>query len=162
MSDAARLAIMCGLPKSGKTTYAGGLQEAGWVRAYPDDVRYALHGRGPHPPAEPLVWANAELTVRALLLGGHSVVVDATNTTGRRRTPWLGIARDHEAPIEAFRARTPRWVPRAQPRLSRSRTRGGHRPHERAMPPSRRSRPRYTPSSARTAWRWPWTTAAQW
>jgi hypothetical protein len=29
MSDAARLAIMCGLPKSGKTTYVGGLQEAG-------------------------------------------------------------------------------------------------------------------------------------
>ena len=28
----------------------------------------------------------------ALLLGGHSVVVDATNTTGRQRAPWLSIA----------------------------------------------------------------------
>jgi predicted kinase len=102
MSDAARLAIMCGLPKSGKTTYARGLQEAGWVRVCPDDVRRALHGRAHHPPAEPLVWANAELTVRALLLGGHAVVVDATHTTERRRALWLGVARDHKVPIEAF------------------------------------------------------------
>ena len=107
MSDAARLAIMCGLPKSGKTTYARGLQEAGWVRVCPDDIRSTLHGREHHPPAEPLVWANAELTVRALLLGGHAVVVDATNTTKRRRAPWLRIARDHGVPFEAFVLETP-------------------------------------------------------
>lgn len=107
MSNARRLAIMCGLPKSGKTTYARGLQEAGWVRVCPDDIRHALHRQGHHPPTEPLVWANAELTVRALLLGGHAVVVDATNTTERRRAPWLRIARDHEAPIEAFVLGTP-------------------------------------------------------
>jgi predicted kinase len=107
MSDAVRLAIMCGLPKSGKSTYARGLQEAGWVRVCPDDVRRALHGRGHYPPAESLVWANAELTVRALLLSGHSVVVDATNTARRRRAPWLGIARDHEVSIEAFVLGTP-------------------------------------------------------
>ena len=105
MPDAARLAIMCGLPKSGKTTYARGLQEAGWVRVCPDDVRRALHGRAHPPPAEPLVWANAELAVRALLLGGHSVVVD---TTRRRRAPWVAIARDHDVPIEAFVIETPK------------------------------------------------------
>ena len=78
------------------------MQEAGWVRVCPDDVRRVLHGRAHHPPAEPLVWANAELTVRALLLGGHTVVVDATNTTSRRRAPWLRVARDQEVTIEAF------------------------------------------------------------
>lgn len=98
----ARLAITCGLPKSGKTTYARGLQEAGWVRVCPDEIRQALHGQGHHPPAEPLVWANAELTVRALLLSGHAVVVDATNTTRKRRAPWLGISRDLDVPLEAF------------------------------------------------------------
>jgi len=108
MPEAPPLAIMCGLPKSGKTTYARGLQEAGWVRVCPDDVRRALHGRAHNPPAEPLVWANAELAVRALLLGGHSVVVDATNTTRRRRAPWGAIARDHGVPIEAFVLETPK------------------------------------------------------
>ena len=102
MYDPARLAIICGLPKSGKTTYARGLQEAGWVRVCPDEVRRALHGRGHHPPAEPLVWANVDLTVRALLLGGHAVVVDATNTTKKRRAQWVGIAGDLDVALEAF------------------------------------------------------------
>ena len=97
-----RLAIMCGLPRSGKTTYARSLQEAGWVRVCPDEIRRALHGRGHHPPAEPLVWANAELAVRSLLLGGHAVVVDATNPTKLRRAPWLEIAREMGMPLEAF------------------------------------------------------------
>lgn len=106
MSGAARLAIMCGLPKSGKTTYARGLQETGWVRVCPDDIRRALHGRGHHVPAEPVVWANAQLSVRALLLGGHSVVVDATNTTRKRRAVWREIAGDLKVPLEAFVLRT--------------------------------------------------------
>ena len=107
MSGVARLAIMCGLPKSGKTTYARSLQKTGWVRVCPDEIRHALHGRGHYPPAEPLVWANAELMVRALILGGHAVVVDATNTTKKRRAPWLRIARDLNIPIEAFVLGTP-------------------------------------------------------
>lgn len=105
--EGARLAIMCGLPRSGKTTYARGLQRAGWVRVCPDEIRRALHGRGHHPPAEPIVWANAQLAVRALLLGGHAVVVDATHTTSKHREPWLVIARDLGVPLEAFVVETP-------------------------------------------------------
>lgn len=107
MSGKPRLAIMCGLPKSGKSTYARGLQEAGWVRVCPDDIRRALHGRGHHRPAEPLVWANAQLSVRGLLVGGHAVVVDATNTTRERRAPWLEIAHEIEVPLVAFVLQTP-------------------------------------------------------
>ena len=120
MSAAARLAIMCGLPKSGKTTHARGLQEAGWVRACPDDVRRALHGRGHHPPAEPLVWANAELTVSALLLGGHSVVVDATNTPEMHAflgTDRLAVALDDGA-VVAFHGHAHRGLSRASPRTA--------------------------------------------
>jgi predicted kinase len=54
-----------------------------------------------------LVWANTELTVRALLLSGHAVVVDATNTTWKRRAPWLGISRDLDVPLEAFVLQNP-------------------------------------------------------
>ena len=53
------------------------------------------------------MWANAELTVKALLLSGHAVVVDATNTTRKRRAPWLGISRDLDVPLEAFVLQTP-------------------------------------------------------
>ncbi|TCJ13940.1 ATP-binding protein [Rubrobacter taiwanensis] len=102
-----RLAIMCGLPRSGKTTYARGLQEAGWVRVCPDDIRRALHGRSHYPPAEPVVWANAELAVRSLLLGGHAVVVDATHTTRARRAPWVRMARELGLRLEAYVLETP-------------------------------------------------------
>lgn len=98
----ARLAIMVGLPRSGKSTYAKALQEAGWTRITPDEFRLALHGQPYYPPAEPLVWAAVELAVRALLRGGHAVVVDATNTTRRRRAGWLKIAEDLGLALEAF------------------------------------------------------------
>lgn len=107
MRDGPRLAIMCGLPRSGKSTYARGLQEAGWVRVCPDDIRRALHGRSHYRPAEPLVWANAQLSVRALLLGGHAVVVDATHTTREQRAPWLAISAELEVPLTAFVVETP-------------------------------------------------------
>ncbi len=35
----ARLALMVGLPRSGKSTYARVLQETGWVRIEPDAFR---------------------------------------------------------------------------------------------------------------------------
>ncbi|CAA9472311.1 MAG: GH25, partial [uncultured Rubrobacteraceae bacterium] len=79
-----------------------GLQRVGWTRIEPDAFRKALHGGAFFSPAEPIVWASAELAVRALLLGGHAVLVDATNTTRRRRAGWIRIARDVGAPVEAF------------------------------------------------------------
>lgn len=102
-----RLALMVGLPRSGKSTYARALQETGWVRVEPDAFRLALHGNAFHPPAEGIVWAAAELAVRALLVSGHAVVIDATNTTRHRRSGWLRIARDLSVPAEAFVMDTP-------------------------------------------------------
>ncbi len=100
--NTAQLAIMCGLPKSGKTAYAKAMQEAGWVRVSSDDIRLALHGRQMYAPAEDLVWAIAKLAVRALLLGGHRVVVDATNKTKERRASWVEIAHEFDVSLEAL------------------------------------------------------------
>lgn len=90
--------VLCGLPLSGKSTHAETLKQDGWAVVCPDDVRLALHGREYHRPAEPVVWAVADLMARALLMGGHSVAIDATNTTRKRRAPWISIA--HEFDIE--------------------------------------------------------------
>lgn len=98
---------MVGLPGSGKSTYARALQEVGFTRIEPDAFRKALHGGAFHSPAEPIVWATAELAVRALLVSGHAVVIDATNTTRHRRSGWLKIARDLGVPVEAFVMDTP-------------------------------------------------------
>jgi len=93
---------MCGLPRSGKSTYAKALQEAGYVRLCPDDFRRAIHGRSYHAAAEQLVWAVVDAAARALLMSGHAVIVDATNTIRYRRAGWLRIAREIGVPAEAF------------------------------------------------------------
>lgn len=100
------LAIMCGIPLSGKSTYARKLQEKGWVRVSLDDIRLALHGQRYISEAEPIVWANAELMVRSLLKSGHKVVVDTTNRTRERRKRWIKVANDFGLTVKIFRVDT--------------------------------------------------------
>lgn len=100
----AGLAIMCGLPRSGKTTYAT-RQEPAWVRVSPDDIRRALHGASFIDRAEPWVWATAETMARSLLIGGRNVLIDATNTTRRERARWADLARAFDLTLEIW------WIP---------------------------------------------------
>jgi predicted kinase len=95
----ARLAIMCGLPKAGKSTQVKSLKLFGWVRVCPDDVRLALHGHQFIPEAEEFVWATTKIMAKALLRSGHSVVIDATNTTKERRKPWVNLAKETGGPL---------------------------------------------------------------
>ena len=80
------LVLTVGLPHSGKSTWA---RRQGLPVVNPDSIRLALHGQVFQPLAEPFVWATAKVMVRALFLAGHStVVLDATNTTEKRRSEW--------------------------------------------------------------------------
>ena len=99
------LTIMCGLPRSGKTTYAMKMAER-YVRISPDDIRRALHGQAFYGPAEPFVWAIAETMTRALLLVGRHVVIDATNTTVRERLRWRQIASEFDTRLDIYWIRT--------------------------------------------------------
>lgn len=75
-----------GLPRSGKSTWA---KTTGFPIVNPDAIRLALHGRAFFEMAEPLVWAIAKIMVHALFLAGHeTVILDATNTTKKRRDEW--------------------------------------------------------------------------
>ncbi len=76
-----------GLPRSGKTTWA---KSQAWPIVNPDSIRIAIHGQRFVPDAEPFVWATAKAMVRALFLAGHqTVILDATNTTKKRRVEWF-------------------------------------------------------------------------
>ena len=80
------LILTIGLPRSGKTTWA---KKQGHPIVNPDSIRLALHGQAYVPDAEPMVWVIAKYMVKALFLAGHTtVVVDATNTTVKRRSDW--------------------------------------------------------------------------
>lgn len=101
-SSGAGLAITCGLPFSGKSTVAKQMQGAGWVIVCPDEIRLALTGCDYFQPAEAFVWAVCETMARVLVRSKHAVVIDATNTTKKRRRVWLDIAREFDLPLRAF------------------------------------------------------------
>jgi predicted kinase len=79
------LYITVGLPRSGKTTWA---RQQGMPIVNPDSIRLALHGQRFQTLAEPFVWAVAMVMTRALLMSHGAVIVDATNTTRKRRDFW--------------------------------------------------------------------------
>ena len=84
------LSCTVGLPRSGKTTWARAYSKAqGIPIVNPDSVRLAIHGQRFIAEAEPFVWAVVKAMVNALFLAGHDeVIVDATNTTHKRRDEW--------------------------------------------------------------------------
>jgi predicted kinase len=80
-----------GLPRSGKSTWAQAFAAAHATPVVnPDSIRLALHGQPFVAAAEPFVWAIAKVMVHSLFQAGHAtVILDATNTTKKRRDEWL-------------------------------------------------------------------------
>jgi predicted kinase len=101
-----KLGIMCGMPLSGKSTFARKLQEQGWVRVSLDDIRLSVHGEVYKAEAEPYVWESAELMVRSLLKSGHHVIVDTTNRTRDRRQRWIRVAKEFGLALEIYHVDT--------------------------------------------------------
>ena len=81
-----KLILTVGLPRSGKSTWA---KKQNLPIVNPDSIRLALHGNAFTGEAERMVWTQAHYMVKALFLAGHDVVIlDATNTTKKRRDEW--------------------------------------------------------------------------
>ena len=75
-----------GLPRSGKSTVA---KTMGYPIVNPDAIRLAVYGQRFWAAGEKLVWANADIMVKALFGAGHDkVVLDATNLTRWQRDQW--------------------------------------------------------------------------
>src|SRR5262249_15984836 len=74
-------------------------QQHGFTRVCPDDLRMALYGQPFIATMERFVWAIAETMCRALLNGGHNVVIDSTNLTIEGRKRWLLLAPEGEVQV---------------------------------------------------------------
>ena len=84
--DEDKLIMLVGLPRSGKSTWA---KKKMHPIVNPDAVRLAVHGQPYIQESEQLVWAIVHYMVKALFGAGHNrVVLDATNTTRKRRDMW--------------------------------------------------------------------------
>ncbi len=84
------LVIMVGLPQSGKSTYTLKIsKERGWPIVNPDSIRLSLYNQPFISEAEPWVWLIAKTMVKTLFKTGYEyVILDATNTTKKRRDEW--------------------------------------------------------------------------
>lgn len=98
MSTDNSITIMVGLPRSGKSSKAKEFQDQGATILCPDVFRIALHGHTYLPSAENIIWATIELTAKALVMQGHSIVIDATNITKFSRSKWIKLAKDLKVP----------------------------------------------------------------
>lgn len=76
VTDKRVLVMICGLPRSGKTTTARELSEKhGWPHVEDDAVRFALFGSRWYGSNESLVWTTFRTMVRALFMAGHTTVI---------------------------------------------------------------------------------------
>jgi predicted kinase len=81
------LILTVGLPRSGKSTWA---RQQNLPMVNPDSIRLALYGQAFIIDAEDMVWTIAKYMVKSLFLAGHeTVILDATNTTEKRRDFWV-------------------------------------------------------------------------
>jgi predicted kinase len=81
------LIMTIGLPRSGKSTWAG-QQNVPVVN--PDSIRLVIHGKAFDQAYERQVWEVAHIMVKSLFLAGHkTVILDATNVTHKRRSEWF-------------------------------------------------------------------------
>jgi predicted kinase len=91
------LIIMCGLPRSGKSTWIKKNKKKNEIVVSKDVIRRTIFGHQYHENAEMFVWAVAESLARLLLMQGSSVIIDETNISRRIRAKWINIGQDYGA-----------------------------------------------------------------
>lgn len=84
------LIVTVGLPRSGKSTWAREYSKKhGIPHVSSDSVRMAFYGHPFIREAEPWVWPQIRVMVKALFIAGHdTVIIDSTCTAKRDREWW--------------------------------------------------------------------------
>ena len=82
------LIIMCGLARSGKSTWIK-KNKINQVVVSPDEIRHTIFNHQFFDPAEEMIWALSRIFARLLLQQGFSVIVDACSLNPESRRKWL-------------------------------------------------------------------------
>lgn len=127
-----KLYVMCGLPRSGKSTIAKNwseylisidergrtkffLQEGNFIPkrvvVSPDSIRLSL-GHRFNWHVEPFVHATSQIMVKTLLNDNYDVLVDCTNTTEESLTKWFYF--DNEAIVVPIKTDVGECISRAK------------------------------------------------
>jgi len=88
------LTMMCGLPRSGKSTW---IQEnqGNAIIICPDRVRLKVFGVQFYRGAEQFVWGFTNGMANLILEQKKDIIVDATNINYKQRRAWFNIAADY-------------------------------------------------------------------
>jgi len=101
------LILMCGLPRSGKSTYVNKYKDKyNAIVICPDEIRFNIFGHQFHKPAEDYIWAIAKTFARLLLSQNKNVIIDATNLTFEARNVWIKLAEEYYVNLKIIWIRT--------------------------------------------------------
>jgi len=101
----AKLTLMCGLARCGKSTWIRNNKKNAIVIC-PDDIRANIFGNQFFVPAESFVWGIALSMARILLEQGKDVLVDATNITFGSRDKFISIAKELDCKVRVVWIKT--------------------------------------------------------
>ena len=88
------LTLMCGLPRSGKTTWIQNNKKKSDIIVSPDDIRLDFFGHTFHKNAEPMIWTLTEMFVKMLLKQKVNIILDACHLT-INRNKWVNLGKEN-------------------------------------------------------------------
>lgn len=97
--------IMCGLPRSGKSTWIK-KNKGEAIVVSPDEIRSKIFGHQFFKSAEDFIWAMAKAIARLLLEQRKDIVIDATSITMSSRNEWIKLAEQYKANVRIVWMRT--------------------------------------------------------
>ena len=100
-----KLTIMCGLPRSGKSTWVEKYKGNAFVLSA-DMMRYMVYGQRFWTDGEPLMWTIHDILLRMLLEQHVDIIIDETNTTPKRREPYVRIGKKFGYSVECVYVNT--------------------------------------------------------
>lgn len=100
------LYLMCGIPRSGKSTWAFENKNKG-VIVCPDWFRTNIFGHQFEKTAEPFIWAITDTLIRSILDQKKNVILDACNLYPTTRGKYYNIAKEYDAEVICVYVNTP-------------------------------------------------------
>jgi predicted kinase len=105
-----KLTMMCGLPRSGKSTWVEENKLDGEVILSADKLRYLVYNQRFWTGGEPLMWAVHGIILKMLLEQGVDIIVDETNVTKAIRGKIIKLAKEYDYEVTGIEFNTPKEI----------------------------------------------------